>query len=304
MNTDCLRRLLALAETGSYSQAAALSGVTQPAVSLAVKKMEGDLGVKLFERSGNRYVPTAVGRLVLESASEMLKAEDRLMSSVRHSREASSGKLRIATSNIPGEYVLPLMLGDFKALYPGIEPLLEIMDSSKVIGLIRSGGFELGFIGSRIESEDLEATPFCPDDLVVICHPAHPLAAEPAVEPDRLAREKFLLREEGSGTRGLMIEALEAAGLDTGALQVEMELGSTGAVISAVESGAGVSLISSWAARVPVLERRVGIINVPGLEASRFFSVITRKDLDLTPQSAALRDFVLARRSLLEKHAL
>jgi DNA-binding transcriptional LysR family regulator len=133
MNTDIIRQLLALAETGSYSRAAERSNVTQPAVSLAVKKMERELGVKLFERSGNRYVVTETGRTVLEHAAEMLDAEDRLMSSLEHVTRTAAGRLLVATSNIPGEYVLPLILGDFRADNPDIEPALEVMDSGRVV---------------------------------------------------------------------------------------------------------------------------------------------------------------------------
>lgn len=277
MNTESIRHLLALSETGSYSEAAARSGVTQPAVSLAVKKMERDLGVKLFERSGNRYVATAIGRVFLERASEVLDAEARLLSSVEQAKEASSGRLRIATSNIPGEYVLPLILGDFRAEHPEIEPLLEVMDSSKVVESVRSGGFEFGFFGGCVVPDDLELVPFCPDTLKVICSPSHPLAAKRSVLPRQLADEKFVLREEGSATRDLMLSALEKAGLDLDQLQVEMELGSTSAVMSAVESGAGISLVSSWAARGPLSEGRIKSINVPQLRAVRRFSLVNPK---------------------------
>ncbi len=303
MNTDSLRQLRALAETGSYSEAAALAGVTQPAISLTVKKMESDLGVKLFERSGNRYVPTDIGRVLLEHAGEILDAETRLLSSLERAKGTATGRLPIATSNIPGEYVLPLILGDFRTEQAGIEPLLEVMDSSKVIESIRSGGFEVGFIGSAIQPDDLKVIHFCPDILRVICHPAHPLAKGRAVRPAQLADEKFILREEGSGTRDLMLGALGEAGLDIGRLRVEMELGSTSAVISAVDSGAGISLVSAWAARGPLSEGRIGSINVPQLKVTRQFSLLWLKKHRLSVPAKAFTDFVISRRSFLKKHA-
>lgn len=303
MNTDSLRHLIALAETGSYSEAAARSGVTQPAVSLVVKKMERDLGVKLFERSGNRYAATAIGHVVLEYASEMLDAEDRLMSSLEQARGEAAGRLRIATSNIPGEYVLPLILGDFRAGHPDIEPLLEVMDSSRVIEAVGSGGVECGFIGSGAAPENLEMTPFCPDTLKVICPPAHPLSGKRSVQPQQLKTEKFLLREEGSGTRDLMVDALRAEGLDISQLRVEMELGSTSAVISAVESGAGISLVSSWAARGPLNEGRIESINVPRLNVDRQFSLVRLKKHVFSPQAEVIVAYVFERRGLLKKHA-
>lgn len=302
MNTDSLRHLLALSDTGSYSEAAARTGVTQPAVTLAVKKMEGNLGIKLFERSGNRYVPTEIGRVFLESAVEVLEAETRLLSSLEQAREAQTGKLRVATSNIPGEYVLPLILGDFRKAFPDIEPLLEVMDSSRVSDSVRSGGFEFGFVGSSVKFDDLEAVPLCPDVLVAICAPSNPLASKRTVRPEQLTGELFVLREGGSATRDLMMEALEQAGLDASGLKVEMELGSTSAVMSAVESGAGMSLSSIWAARGPLAEGRVKKMHVPALKAHRELSLVHLKGHRFTPQAKALKDFVLGRRDFLKKH--
>lgn len=303
MNTESLGHLLALADTGSFSEAAARSGVTQPAVSLALKKMERDLGAKLFERSGNRYVATSTGSVFLEHARLVVDAEARLLSALERAIGAASGRLRVATSNIPGEYVLPLILGDFRDEHPDIEPLLEVMDSSKVVDSICSGRFELGFFGGGVAPDELELTPFCPDTLRVICAPSHPLAEKRSVKPRQLAGEKFVLREEGSATRDLMFAALQAAGLDPGRLRVEMELGSTSAVISAVESGAGISMVSSWAAKGPLSERRVESINVPQLKADRQFSLLSPKGHTLIPPAGVFKEFVLGKRGYLKKHA-
>lgn len=303
MNTESLRHLLALADSGSFSEAAARSGVTQPAVSLALKKMERDLGVKLFERSGNRYVATSVGVVFMEHARRVVDAEAGLLSAVERSVGVLTGKLRVATSNIPGEYVLPLILSGFRAEHPDLEPVLEVMDSSRVIDSVLSGRFELGFVGSSIVPDGLELIPFCPDALRVICPPSHPLAVKRSVRPQQLADQKLVLREDGSATRVLMLAALTAAGLDPGRLQVEMELGSTSAVISAVESGAGISMVSSWAAKGPLSERRIESINVPQLKAERQFGLLNPRGQALTPPAAEFKEFVLGKRAFLKKHA-
>ena len=302
MNTESLRHLLALSETGSYSEAAARTGVTQPAVSLAVKKIETDLGVKLFERSGNRYVTTEIGRVFLEQAGEVLEAETRLLSSMEQARGAVTGKQRVATSNIPGEYVLPLILGDFRKAHPDIEPVLDVMDSSRVVDSVRAGSYELGFVGSSVLPDDLEMTPFCPDTLEVICPTSHPLAVKRSVKPGQLASELLVLREKGSATRDLMEIALSGAGLDTDKLQVEMELGSTSAVMSAVESGAGISLVSVWAARGPLSEGRIKSINIPALKAHRQFSLMCQKGHEFSAQANVFKDFVLGKRAFLKRH--
>lgn len=303
LNTDGLRQLLALSETGSFSEAASKLGITQPAISLTVKKMEGDLGVRLFQRRGNRYIPTEIGNIFLEHALEIVEAEERLLSALSQAKEGSVGKLRIASSNIPGEYVLPLVLGDLRERHPGIEPVLDIMDSSKVVAAVLSGEFEFGFIGSIVNRDDLAVIPFCPDELRVICHPGHPLARKRSVRPALLQSERFILREEGSGTRELMLKALESAGLEVKGLRIEMELGSTSSVISAVESGAGISLASLWAISGPLAEGRIAVIKVPSLRAKRDFSMVWRKDHDLSPPARAFTDFMREKGRFFAKYA-
>ncbi len=303
MNTDGLRQLLTLSETGSFSEAASRLGITQPAISLTVKKIEGDLGVRLFQRRGNRYVPTEIGSTFLEHAREIVEAEDRLLLSLELARKAGTSKLRIASSNIPGEYVLPLVLGDLRDKHRGIEPVLEIMDSSKVITAVRSGDFEFGFIGSSASREDMELVPFCPDELRVICHPEHPLARKRSVRPALLQGERFILREEGSGTRELMLKALAEAGLDVLSLGIEMELGSTSSVISAVESGAGISLASVWAISGPLADGRIAIINASNLRAKRSFKMAWRKGHTLSPPAKKVIEFMCDKRRFFAKYA-
>lgn len=303
LNTDSLRQLIALAETGSFSEAASRLGITQPAISLTVKKMEGDLGTRLFQRRGNSYVPTEPGKVFLEHAREVVEAEERMFAALTQAKEGEAGRLRIASSNIPGEYVLPLVLSDLRAKHPGIEPVLEIMDSSKVTAAVLSGAFEFGFIGSSPSRDDLELVPFCPDELRVICPPAHPLANKRYVRPARLQGERFILREEGSGTRELMLKALQDAGLDTARLSVEMELGSTSSVISAVESGAGISLVSAWAIAGPLAEGRIATINVTGLRARRYFNMVWHRDRPLSPPARAFTEFMKGKRDFFRKHA-
>lgn len=303
LNTENLRHVLAVAETGSFSAAARLNGVTQPAVSLAVKKMEKEFGVKLFDRAGGRYSVTGEGALVIDHAKRILELEDRLVSDLQLAREALAGKLRIAASNIPGEYVLPLIIGEFKSRFPGLEPVLEVSDSHHTVQSVLSGGVEVGFMGISLEKDDLEVLPFCPDSLVVVAPPKHPLTSRSKVDLKQLLEENFILREEGSGTRQLMLDALQRRGIASERLRVEMELGSTSSVLSAVESGIGITLVSIWAARTPISEGRLSRLKVPGLSAKRQFSLIRLRSKDLSAAGAAFVKYVEEKRPFLKRHA-
>lgn len=293
MNTDNLKHLMAVAETGSFSEAAARLGISQPAVSLSIKKMEKDLGVRLLNRTPRGYRLTAEGSSVIEHAREILAGEQRLLSAVERMKGEASGKLVAASSTIPGEYVLPLVLGEFKARYPAIELMLEVSDSRQVLREIARSRVEIGFTGLRENTAELTFHRICPDTLVVVAPPGHPLSKKASIPPERLADERFILREEGSATRELMLEVLRKHGLPLENLSVEMQLGSAGAVLSAVESGAGISLVSFWAARQPLMEKRISRLNVGKLEARRHFFLVEAGGAGLSRQGSALRDFVL-----------
>jgi DNA-binding transcriptional LysR family regulator len=145
-------------------------------------------------------------------------------------------------------------------------------------------------------------TPFCPDALRVICPTGHPLAENRYVKPSQLADEKFVLREEGSATRDLMVKALREVGLDVDRLRIEMELGSTSAVISAVESGAGISMASQWAVRRPLAEGLIKEIKVVSCRPTRQFGLVRLRKRRLTPQADRFMKFVLRKKSFFKRH--
>lgn len=302
MNTEILKRLIALAETGSFSAAGLINGVTQPAISLSVKKMENELGTVLFERRGNRVVPTESGQIFLFHARKILEAESALLSALeKHALHPK--KILIASSNIPGEYILPLILGNFKKEMPNIEPAIEIMNSARVIECVRKKEYEIGFIGKSTAPADLNILPFCPDALLIICSPEHPLADRKKVSPESLKDEMFIFREHGSATRELMENAMIKIGLDPDKIRIEMELGSTSSVISAVASGAGISMVSAWAVRNQLKEGIIKTFSVVGLNARRQFSVISKKERKLSEEVYRFEQFVLGMKGYLEKTA-
>ena len=299
MNTDNLKQIVTVAETGSFSEAASRLGITQPAISLTVKKMEKELDVRIFDRSSGKYRLTDEGNVVVEHASKMLKLEEKMRDSLELARERISGKLRIASSNIPGEYILPLIIGEFKERSPELEIQVEVTDSRCVLEEVASGKAEVGFTGSKRGGGDLAAFPFCPDTLVIVAPRSHPLAGKRNIEPKRLLEEKFVIREEGSGTRELMLAALRRHGISLDRLEIAIELGSTSAVLSAVESGAGITMASVWAAGKLVSEKRITRLKVKGLEPRRSFFLVCPGRKNLSIAGAALLEFVKGKSELL-----
>jgi DNA-binding transcriptional LysR family regulator len=287
MNTISLKGFIAAAEEGSFSKAASRLGITQPAVSVSIANLEKELGVKLFDRSAGHFSLTETGALLLRKAREMIALEEDLYAAAAKSLGDVTGRLAMAASNIPGEYILPRLIRDFTVDYPQVEVNLVISDSDGVAEKVREGSTEVGFTGARPKGTGLEVTPICPDFLVLIAPPSHPLSRGTRRDVSLLAKEGFVLRETGSGTRSLMLESLKLAGVSPARLHVVTELGSTSSVMEAVEEGMGLSMVSAWAASDRIAAGRIAPVRCKGLEARRDFLMIHRKKENLSPAARA-----------------
>ncbi len=300
MNTASLRVFVTVVESGSFSKAASLLGLSQPAISMSIRNLERDLGVKLLERSRERCKPTEEGKLLLRHAREILHTEERLYRALEEVKGEIGGKLNILSSNIPGEYIIPLIIGEFKERYPAVGITLEIMDSYQVVEGIKSRRAEIGFVGIDIDDSSLVVLDLCRDELRIVAPKDHPLSVKEQVNPEDLVEESYVLREKGSGTRELMLKSLESIGVDTRRLKVVSELGSTSAVLSAVEAGIGISMASVWSAAPLLEDGRIVPIKVRGLDASRSFHVIHRKSAAVSSAGTVFLKFIEKKRPQLQ----
>ncbi len=291
LNLANLKTFVEIIETGSFSGAARSLGLSQPAVSLQVKALERDVGAQLLERRGRRLELTEAGRVLHAQALGLVEAARRLEETMEQSAVEVRGLMRAAASTIPGEYILPALLGPFKAAYPFVQVTLEIADSATVARRTMSGEVDIGFAGALPDNPQLDASPLCADKLVLIIPPGHPLGARKRVSAESLASADLVLREEGSGTRRAMLAALADMGLNLPDLNVVVELGSTNAVVNAVASGAGVSLVSAWALDCPLRTGMVSAVHLPGERFRRQFYLLTRRKA-LSRPVQAFKDFL------------
>jgi len=286
LNTRSLRVFVELARTGSFSGAAKALGLSQPAVSLQVQSLEKELGLTLVERSRGRCRLTEAGKAFLHRAQRILREEELLQLDLEGLREEVAGSLVIAASNIPGEHLLPRLLPKYMERYPRVRVRVDITDSVAALDKVRSGQADIGCIGKPVEDERLECGVLCSDVLVVIAPPDSELACRKRMDPRDLAFARWIKREEGSGTLMFMEKALEEWGISPGGASSPV-LGSNTAVIQSVASGAGISMISLWAAADSVKAGRVVILELPGMERRRqFFHVRLRRRPLSTPTKA------------------
>jgi len=193
-------------------------------------------------------------------------------------KEDIAGELLIAASTIPGERLLPKALAEFKSLHHDVSAQVVISDSITVIGGVRDGSYEVGLCGLPPEGKDLDYLKVADDEIVLIAFPSHRFAGRDSVAVKELAEEPFIFREETSGTQRNVAKMLGSAGLNVKALIPGMVLGTTEAVVSAVEAGLGIAFVSSLAVKRSLALGLVKQVPVSGLKLGRDFYCIYRKD--------------------------
>jgi len=290
-----LRRLevfLKVAELGSFSRAADALFLTQPTVSEHVRALEDELGVQLLDRLGRGTTPTKAGTLLLGYARRLLTLSREARQAIEQFQGRMSGELVLGGSTIPGEYVLPALIGGFRVKYPDVSISLRIGPSRQVQDWVEQGHVEIGVVGAAPTSRALETRRLMADDLVLIVPPEHPLVARKAVTLEDVRREPLIVRERGSGSRETLEDGLKEAGLDLGAFHVVGEIASTQAVKQAVRAGLGVSFVSQRAVEDECRARLLACVKVRNLNVSRAFHLITHKDRSRSPLAQAFLAFV------------
>ncbi len=269
MNTTLLKTFVTVVDKKSLSMAAQELHITQPAVSKHINSLEEYFGVGLIERRGRGITLTPAGEVLHHNALHILGLIEKTEREIRELSATIKGDLVISASSIPGHYILPYIIGAFKKKYPDVHISLQISDSGDVIKHLLSEQAQLGALGIKPESKKLETVKFFTDNLVVIVPTDHPLAAKSSVTLQEIAGEKLIWRSVGSGTRVILEESLSKAGLSIDKLNIVMELGSTGAVVTAVEAGLGISIVSQWAIHRELQTGRIAALSVEGLDLTR-----------------------------------
>jgi DNA-binding transcriptional LysR family regulator len=290
-----LRRLeifVKVAELGSFSRAAEALFLTQPTVSEHVRALEDSLGVQLLDRLGRGTTPTRAGTLLLGYARRMLALAREAAQAIEQFQGRVSGELTIGGSTIPGEYVVPELIGAFRGKYPDVRISLLIGSSREVQSWVEDGRVEIGVVGAAPSSRAIEGRPLMADELVIVVGAEHPWATRKTVSLEDLKVEPMILRERGSGSRETFERALEGMGLDLNVFRIVGEIASTQAIKQAVRAGVGVSLISRRAVEDECRARLLACVRIRDLTITRAFHLITHRDRSRSPLAQAFLAFV------------
>lgn len=292
MNLDWFKTFVSIANTRSFSRTARDLSLTQPAVSKHVAGLEGLYGIQLIDRSRRCVTLTEAGLALLPFAQKVLATVEEAAQEIESFGKVVKGILTIGASTVPGEYVLPQIIRRFRKTYPQVNISLEIADTGKIIRRVLEDNLSLGAVGALKSVKGLKAVPFAEDELVLILPPNHPLARRKALGAPALMGKEIVWRESNSGTRQIIEKELRSAGITLNDLRITAEIGSTKAVIAAVEAGMGISFVSRWAAEDRMKSGRLVMRRIQGLSLNRTLYLIYPSNRALPRPVNAFLDFV------------
>jgi len=266
----------AVAKHLSFTKAAETLFMTQPAVTFQIKQLEEHLNTRLFDRAQGRIALTPAGQVALEYAERILQLSAELDTRLKEMSGHAAGPLVIGASMTIGEYVLPRLIGEFKARFPAVVPALFVGNSEAVQERVAERSLDLGFIESGSPLSSLQSEVCCEDELQVVCAPSHPLAREAFAPAASLTQHPYISREPGSGTRAVIDRYLQQAGI-AAEMNVVVELGSPEAIKGLVATGLGFAIMSRV---IAAKELQLGqLVQVPLKPALiRNFSVVYPKE--------------------------
>ena len=239
-----LRVFHAVAKHLSFTKAADALCMTQPSVTAQIKQLEEHFGARLFDRTQGRISLTPSGSVALDYAERILALSAELDARMRDMSGKEAGPLLIGASTTIAEYLLPRILGQFKAVHRAVVPRLFVGNSDAVQERVAERTLDLGFIEGDSHLASLVTDVCCEDELQVVCAPSHPLARLGTVPATVLAEHAYVGREAGSGTREVIGNYLQKCGLPPDSLEVVMEAGSPEALKGFVATGIGFAVMS------------------------------------------------------------
>jgi DNA-binding transcriptional LysR family regulator len=273
-------------DAGSLSRAANVHGISQPAASTRIRKLERRLGVQLLERTTSGSRPTAAGLAVGEWATAVLDATRALVTGVE-ALQATSDELRVTASYTIAEHLMPQWLSTFHRQNPHVGTELRVANSTEVARALRDGTTDVGFVEGPQELAGLQHLEVARDELVVVVTPDHPWARRKRPLPIRsLAITPLVVRESGSGTRETLDLLLERHGMR--ATTPALELGSTVAVKSAVLAGVGPAVLSRLAVAAELADGRLQVVPMEDVSMERSLRAVWTRAKPPSAGAAAL----------------
>jgi len=293
MKLNQLEIFCKIIELRSFSRAAEALHLSQPTLTEHIKTLEDHLGITLLDRLGREILPTKAGKVLHGYAQKILNLKTEAEQTLYSLKGELKGDLIVGASTIPGEYILPSLIKRFRDNFPDIWIKLTISDTKEVIDDIVNNRIEFGIVGAKVESSKLEYHKFVKDELVLVVPSIPAWKRTKSVALEKLKQISFIIREEGSGTRIVMEKTFKNFGFNASHLNVIATLGSTTAVVQAIKSGAGCSILSRRAVDEDLTRGLLKSIPIKGINFFRDFYLILRRGKINSPLCEAFFNFLL-----------
>jgi DNA-binding transcriptional LysR family regulator len=285
----------AVVDEGGFSKGAQAVHLTQASVSERIANLEADVGTRLLDRLGRSVSLTRAGELLYRRAGELLRRRDEIRLEMEGFLGVRRGSVEIGGSTVPGNYILPGVIGRFRRKFPDIVVSVSMGDTTGISARVESGELEAGFVGAVGDSKHLEYTRLWEDRVILIVPAGHTWAGRAApLSPLELANLPFVARMGGSGTWHHLRVALSdrlRGGLE--ALKPACIIGSSDGVKEAVKGGVGFSFISRRAVETELASGHLFEVPMEGLELTRHFHLVRDGRRSLSPLVRALVEFIL-----------
>jgi len=286
-----LRYFLSVVREGSVGAAARTHFITQPAVSLQMRRLEEEVGETLFDRRGRRMVPTEMGRILTGHAEDVLRSLDALEGAVAGARGLESGHLRMGNIDAASIYVLPEVYHEFHERYPGVTMEIVVGDTRALLDALGHGDVELATTTLPIDDESLVANEIYHERLVAVADPQHPLCGRTRISPRQLTESGVITYPAGSTTRRLIESAFSARGHT---LRPRMEISSPEAMKRLSQAGLGVTILPRPVVADEV-EQGTLVELAAGLRIERSIGMVHRGVDTLSPAARVFLEMVESR---------
>lgn len=292
MDLHQLKIFVSVFKNKSFSRASEELYLTQPTISDHIKTLEEELECNLFDRLGRTIMPTKEAEFLYSHATEVLEKISILKDTFSQFKKELSGELILGASTIPGTYLMPYIISDFKKKYPAISFQIVIGDSKEIIGKISRHELLMGIVGAKISDSQLVFTPFLEDELIAISSPS--LIQQNELKIEELIKFPMVFRESGSGTQREVEQILESKGISSDTLKIAGIFGSTDAVKQAVKSGLGVSIVSRLSVTDELKFETLKEIKVTDIQMKRKFYIVTHQKRTLPLAYSIFIDYLKA----------
>lgn len=287
MNFNQLRIFYYAAKYGSLSAAAEVLYITQPAVTKQIQQIQKSYGIKLFNRSGKKFILTDAGEALYSIAEKIFQMENQAEEIIRDFQQHKRGHIRIHASESFGAYYLPSIIIPFSKKYPQIRVSGTILPIPQVVEGTIDFDNDLGFISYPVDHKKLIVREILRDSVVLIASPNHPFVRRGVLEARDLEGEPFVMHEPESATRDIADEFFKKHGVS---IFLTLELSNNEAIKRAVEQGIGLSLISENVAREEIRRGTLKAISLADPSLTRQFYMIHHKDKYLSQPLQMLID--------------